>query len=491
MGSGARFRWLVLAVATGVATACASRGEKQAPAPAPSACRVVGGRVSLPDSTVIVVDEAVTPDAVIESASLRSRMAFHFFYETLVRIDCLGRVRPGLASRWEMSPDARTWTVSLHPSLRFWDGTSVTAAAVVDMLTDTVAGMTPLTLAGVDVLAVGVDDDTTLHIISAVPDSALAAKLAHPATAVRKGQGPSGWPVGTGPSRPVERIRGTPESWTATWIGADDGPWKTFILRGPVRGDPRDILDRGSSWLVTDDPDELDYARSRPHVVATPLPWDRTYGMLAGRFARDAERGVADPSSETLTEFRATLARDAVPVDARAGRLVEWWAAGSRCPLAPSPRRITVGPGTETVRIVYRNADSIARAVASRLVATALDTDAPHDWAVRHLGVGRGTGQRRPTAVGLDDDAFSLALEAGIDLAYIVALPRVVPLPCREAQAWVNRVPWLGSGGEGGFNLTGFRWMSLVDTRRHLVLHEQVAGVAVDGRGVPFLDWRR
>jgi hypothetical protein len=418
-------------------------------------------------------------------------MAFHFFYETLVRVDCLGRLRPGLASSWEASRDYRTWTISLYPNMRFWDGTPVTAAAVVEMLSDTVTGITPLALAGANAFAVGVDDDTTLHIIAAAPDSALPVKLANPATAVRKGPGPSGWPVGTGPARPVEADRGTPESWIATWVGADDGPWTTVILGGLVRGDLRDVLDRGSSWLVTDDPDELDYARSRPNVDVVPLPWDRTYGLLAGRFAPDTERRVGGGSRNVLEEFRATLARDAVGVDARSGRSLQWWTGASRCRLAPSPRRITVGAGTETARIVYRAGDPIARAVASRLVATALDAGAPHQWATGHLGLDSGTDQPRSTAVGLDDDAFAFALEAGVDLGYVVALPGVVPLPCREAQGWVNRVPWLGRGDESGVALRGFHWISLVDARRYLVLDERIAGVSVDGHGVPFLDWRR
>ena len=490
MNSGAGWRWCVLATATGMAVGCAARVERRTPAPAPSACRVVDGPAALPDSAVIVVGEPVTSRAVIEASGLRSRMAFHFFYETLVRVDCLGRLRPGLASRWE-TQDTRTWTISLYPGQRFWDGTPVTAASVVDMLTDTVAGLTPLALAGVNVLAVGVDDDTTLHIISAVADSALAVKLANPATAVRKGPGPSGWPVGTGPARPVEADRVTPESWIATWVGADDGPWTTLTLGGLVRGDLRDILDRGSSWLVTDDPDGLDYARSRPNVVAVPLPWDRTYGLLAGRFAPDTERRVTGGSRNALSDFRATLARDAVQVDARAGRSLEWWTKANDCRLAPSPRRITVGAGTETARIVYRAGDPIAGAVASRLVATALDAGAPHEWATEHLGPAGGPDQPRPTAVGLDDDAFSFALEAGIDLAYVVVLPRVVPLPCREAQGWVNRVPWLGRGDEAGVALRGFRWLPLVETRRYLVLDERIAGISVDGHGVPFVDWRR
>ena len=125
------------------------------------------------------------------------------------------------------------------------------------------------------------------------------------------------------------------------------------------------------------------------------------------------------------------------------------------------------------------------------MVATALGAGAVHEWATGHLGLAGGPDQPRPTAVGLDDDAFVLALEAGIDLAYVVALPRVVPLPCREAQGWVNRVPWLGRSDETWVALRDFRWMALVDTRRHLVLDERIAGVSVDGHGVPFVDWRR
>lgn len=53
-----------------------------------------------------------------------------FVFETLVRTDARGRIVPGLATSWEVSPDRRTWTFHLRPNARFHDGSACDAAAV-------------------------------------------------------------------------------------------------------------------------------------------------------------------------------------------------------------------------------------------------------------------------------------------------------------------------------------------------------------------------
>ena len=57
-------------------------------------------------------------------------MLFRQLYETLVRVDCHGRVRPGLAASWRLDANGRTWIVTLRENARFSDGAPVTAADV-------------------------------------------------------------------------------------------------------------------------------------------------------------------------------------------------------------------------------------------------------------------------------------------------------------------------------------------------------------------------
>lgn len=52
-------------------------------------------------------------------------------YEGLVAEDARGRRIPGMAERWRVSPDGRTWTFHLRPGLRWSDGSPLDAPQVV------------------------------------------------------------------------------------------------------------------------------------------------------------------------------------------------------------------------------------------------------------------------------------------------------------------------------------------------------------------------
>ena len=52
-------------------------------------------------------------------------------YEGLVAEDARGRIVPGMAERWELSPDGRTWTFHLRDGLRWSNGEALDAAQVV------------------------------------------------------------------------------------------------------------------------------------------------------------------------------------------------------------------------------------------------------------------------------------------------------------------------------------------------------------------------
>lgn len=58
-------------------------------------------------------------------------------YETLVRINDQGEIKPLLARSWKVSPDAKVYTFDLEPSATFASGKPVDAQAVVDSFTRT------------------------------------------------------------------------------------------------------------------------------------------------------------------------------------------------------------------------------------------------------------------------------------------------------------------------------------------------------------------
>ena len=64
------------------------------------------------------------------AASIPQVMLYNV-YETLVKVDSNGGIKPLLAQAWEVSPDRTTYTFHLNPAAKFASGAPVDAAAVV------------------------------------------------------------------------------------------------------------------------------------------------------------------------------------------------------------------------------------------------------------------------------------------------------------------------------------------------------------------------
>src|SRR2546423_9881577 len=157
-----------------------------APAGAPSdtTCRVAAGPAAKRDTVEIALADPVDPAHAPLPRNDAERLVFSHLYETLIRVDCAGRVLPGLAQSWEASGDR--WTFTLRDDARFWDGAPVTAR---------------------DVLASWRARDSTFaqgatvlsdRAIGVRPPAAPFQPLADPALAVTKRAPGGGWPIGTG-----------------------------------------------------------------------------------------------------------------------------------------------------------------------------------------------------------------------------------------------------------------------------------------------------
>jgi hypothetical protein len=214
------------------------------------------------------------------------------------------------------------------------------------------------------------------------------------------------------------------------------GTW--FLLR-PVGADPRDALDAGVDILPSDDPELLEYARTRSDVVVHPLPWSRTYVLVIP----PEQRGFDDLIPPDSAAFRAGLARDAVRVEARAADGPYWWEDAGTCPDSEPPAS---DPGLRPPAHAW--ADPVARALAERLVAL----------SSRPLRVIGGLHPRLPVP----------ALHSGQGAAYVVGIPRVALVPCREVAGWP----------------AGSSVVPLVETRRSVVVRRGVPLLTVefDGR---------
>jgi len=167
---------------------------------------------------VIALNEEPPTLDVHNSGSNAALGAFKLLYEGLVSLDEKMRVVNLLAESWEASEDAKTFTFKLHSGVKFHDDTPFNAQAVKDAWDRVLAPDSKLTrhnFFGNVVDHFEVVDELTLKLIAKFPFAAMIATFAHPAggvpspTALQKyGEDFGTNPVGTGPFKFVEWVRG-------------------------------------------------------------------------------------------------------------------------------------------------------------------------------------------------------------------------------------------------------------------------------------------
>jgi len=431
--SGWRFH---LAIAVAIATACR---PAQAPPPTPAAvaCALDAG-IALPpargDTIVVAVLGPIDLAAAPVARSEGERVLFGQLYQSLIELGCDGAVRPGLARAWHATDGGRIWVFTLRSGVRFWDGVPVTAADVrASWLSRDSGAAAPAPWAGAAADAVTAVDDTTLEVRLETAAAAVPRAIADPRLAVVKRVPGLAAPLGTG----RYWLDATAELPTAAPVASQSGPVLAFTA---ATGDPRDALDAGADAVLTDDPATVAYAAARADLASIPLPWDRSYVLVGAWLTDSAPDGAA-------------LARDAVPVEARAAALPDWWIAASECEIAAAPVPPAPAVGGP---IAYPRDDPVARALAERLVVIAGDT-------ARALGYG-------PTEL-------EAVLRRGGAVAAVVSIPRMVFDPCVARRA----VRALSQSLPDGV-------VPLVDVRRRLIVRFAPSGVYVGWDGVP--RWR-
>jgi peptide/nickel transport system substrate-binding protein len=335
------------------------------------------------DTVRIALTEAVAASRAPVPATDAEGLVFRQLYEPLVDLDCDGAPRAALAVAWRPDAEGRRWTFSLRAGAAFWDGTPLDADA---LLAGWQGSDSTVVLEGVRA------DERTITVYLTEPRP--VEFFARPALRVVKRIRESPWPVGTGP-------------W---WLGGADTSAVMLVaqptgLRGRARplafalrpgADARDLFDAGADLVVTRDARARTYVDGRAGWVVAELPWDRTYVL--------ASPALGDGTSADFTpEFRAGLARDVVPGDARAATgsgAIACDRLGTELPDRPLQRRL-----------VYPRHDAAARALAERLVARA-DLELATIFAPPRLRGGL-------VAAGLPQADFDAARAAGMDLGYV------------------------------------------------------------------------
>jgi hypothetical protein len=426
----------------------------------PDEC-LLGTATGEPIATVALGHD-IDPSNAPRPSNEGERLLFRQIYETLVSVDCDGRVVPALADSWRLDADGRTWIATLRGDARFSDGSPVTAADVraswLRHSADTLhPDVTPLVEA-IDPVA-----DRTVAIRLHRPSGDAPRALAHPDLAVSKVAADTRWPLGTRGARIEGDAATRPSSAPAAiMLARDDGPSIRFLI---ARGDPRDFLDRGVDLLLTGDPATLDYAATLPRFQSYPLAWQRTYVLLTPGRARTA------PSLPD--DARQQLADDAVRGEARGAQGPFWWQTWADCGVPAVTLSRNQPP--RMPRIVYEVGDGVARDLAERFIGLAR---APSDSGNALLDAILPNRQRRTfeRAEGLTGAALTLALRRGDDAGYLVSVDTRAPDPCRDVLALMQRVPWLDPE----------TILPLVDARVRAILRRGVAGVTAewDGRVV-------
>lgn len=415
----------------------AARVTPPTPAVALAACALSGAdSTGVPDTLVIGVSGAVDPAHAPIPGSDAERIVFRQLYETLIRIDCTGQARPGLADSWSASESGKRWTFTLRDGAAFWDGSTVTAA-------DVIASWQSRGWAGALAFEVAAEGERALWIRLREPSSTVPLVLADPGLAVTRSGPERVWPAGTGmyaADTSAGRVMVSP---------LRGGGRPVLVLRASAAGDARDLLDAGVDLLVTDDPAALSYAAGRPGTTVTPLPWDRMYVLL----------GVAGVPGISENQ-RAGLARDAVRVAARPATAAPmfWWFAFEACRATPPPFSGSLPPRSSPASLAYADDDRTARDLAERLVA---------------LGT---VGLVSARAVGMRAPEFAAVLAVGGSSHFVVSLPRAALDLCAEIRKLQGRAPWLAAAGAG--------LEPLVETRRHVVVRRGAAAFTVDWDGI-------
>ncbi|HET6796125.1 MAG TPA: hypothetical protein VFH40_03110 [Gemmatimonadales bacterium] len=229
--------------------------------------------------------------------------------ETLVRLDCRGELRPGLASQWSGDASGHVWHFSLRPQP--YDSSAIASSVVSTWQSRGEV------LRALGIEAVVAVDPHTLRVTLAETSDSAPRLFADPALALARD----------------------------TAIGAD----------------PRDALDRGADLVVTADPAVRDYVSHRAEFMSFALPWSRTY-VLVQPSGSASMGGVLGRDSVVRS-----LASDVVPAEARPAAGPFWWQEQKVC-LSPAPASDS---GSRIPRMAYPSSDRVAAAVAERIVALA------------------------------------------------------------------------------------------------------------------------
>jgi len=188
-------------------------------------------------------------------------------HENLVRFSAKMQLEPALAESWVASKDGLAWTFKLRKGVKFHDGTSFDAKAVKYFFDRVLGDEKPFKASLYTPVVQGAEviDDSTVRVILKQPFGAFLFIMAHSAGAIVSPAAHQKWgkdlalhPVGTGPFKFVEWVKGdhvTMERHDGYWGGA---PNLDRVVVKTVREDQARVLmlESGDADLIVNIPTE-------------------------------------------------------------------------------------------------------------------------------------------------------------------------------------------------------------------------------------------
>jgi peptide/nickel transport system substrate-binding protein len=200
-------------------------------------------------------------------------------HENLVRFSTSMQLEPALAESWSSSKDGLTWTFKLRKGVKFHDGTPFDAKAVKYFFDRVLGDEKPFkaSLYAPVVQSAEVVDPSTVRVTLKQPFGAFLFIMAHSAGAIVSPAAHQKWgkdlalhPVGTGPFKFVEWVKGdhvTMERNDAYWGGA---PNLDRVVVKTVREDQARVLmlESGGADLIVNIPtEEIPRLKKDPRFV--------------------------------------------------------------------------------------------------------------------------------------------------------------------------------------------------------------------------------
>ncbi len=363
------------------------------------------------------------------------RIVFAQLYETLVNMDCDGKLRPGLARQWTCTNDSTVWVFTLREDARFWDGSRVNAGDVKRAWCDNqtcpvgASVTTPWAWFNARANSISVLDAARISIRLPEPQADFPALLTHPATAVAVRRDGWLWPVGSG----AARLRAStppplPEILCRPNPQHPDAPvWKElqFVVRPGL--DPRDLAAEGFDLARVGDLATVRFYRELPGYAPAPLPWNRLYLLICPPSAnRNGAARWTGPAGQLnpAGELTRAAARDWTGIVFPAG-------ASGGCPQLAGPIAASSSARRDwdledrlpdPQALVFDRHDPAAAELAGRLTAL-------------------GDGNRHTVAVAAD--ALPFVLQWQMAGACLIPLDLHFPTPCLQLATLLGKASWL------------------------------------------------